>query len=67
MMSLVAAQGAVVLGTGPMTYERFVRDQTFCDRSETTEPAYAVAADTPQCFVAYRCKDKMRDEGGSIR
>jgi len=52
---LVAARGAVVLGTGPNTYDRFVRDRTFCLASEYTETAYAPAADTPQCFIGFRC------------
>lgn len=52
---LVATRGAVVLGTGPNTYDRFVRDRTFCLANEYTETAYAPAADTPQCFIGYRC------------
>ena len=35
---LVSSQGAVVLGTGAHTYDRFVRDVGFCERYETTEP-----------------------------
>ena len=53
---LVSSRGAIVLGTGSHTYDRFVRDVGFCERDETTEPAWALAADTPQCFVGYRCK-----------
>jgi hypothetical protein len=63
---LVAAQGAVVFTTGPHTYERFVSGMRFCDRAETTEPGYAAAADTPRCFVAYRCKDRSADNFGSV-
>jgi hypothetical protein len=63
---LVAANGAVVLSTGPHTYERFVSGMNYCDRSETSEPAYAAAADTPRCFVAYRCKDRSADSFGNI-
>lgn len=66
LQALVARQGAVVLGTGPHLYERFVSGGNACDRSETTEPAYAPAADNPQCFVGYRCKDRMRDPIGNI-
>lgn len=57
---LVASQGAIVLGTGGYTYDRFVADRRFCLRSEVTEPAWVPSADTPQCFVGYRCKEADR-------
>jgi hypothetical protein len=56
--ALVASRGAIVLGTGGYTYDRLVSDGRFCLRNETTEPVWAPAADTPQCFVGYRCKDR---------
>lgn len=55
--SLVFACGAVVLGTGGHTYDRYVRDRSFCEITEFIEPAFAPAADNPQCFVGYRCKE----------
>jgi hypothetical protein len=57
---LVASRGAIVLGTGGHTYDRFVADRRFCLRTETTEPAWVPAGDTPQCFVGYRCKEMDR-------
>ena len=54
---LVASHGAVVLGTGGYTYDRFVAHGGFCLRSEVTEPAWVPTRDTPQCFVGYRCRD----------
>jgi hypothetical protein len=57
---LVASHGALVLGTGGHTYDRFVIDRRFCLRSEVTEPAWVPAGDTPQCFVGYRCKEADR-------
>jgi hypothetical protein len=60
---LVSAHGAIVLGTGGHTYDRYVRDVGFCQRDETTEPAWAPAADTPQCFVGYRCKSRNIERG----
>ena len=54
---LVASQGALVLGTGGFTYDRFVADRRFCLRTEVTEAAWVPTADTPQCFVGYRCKE----------
>ena len=55
--ALVRAHGAVVLNTGPVTYERFVASSAFCERGEMTEPAWARTADATQCFIAYRCVD----------
>jgi hypothetical protein len=54
---LVASRGAIVLGTGAYTYDRYVTDQRFCLRSEITVPEWVPTADTPQCFVGYRCKE----------
>jgi hypothetical protein len=54
---IVAANGAVVLGTGTYTYDRFVRDGRFCEVNETTEPAFVPTRDAPQCLVGYRCRD----------
>jgi opacity protein-like surface antigen len=53
---IVAANGAVVLGTGTYTYDRYVRDRTFCQHNETTEVAFIPTRDTPQCPV-YRCRE----------
>jgi hypothetical protein len=58
---LVTSRGAIVLGTGGHTYDRFVTDERFCLRSETTDPVWVRAADTPQCFVGYRCKERTLD------
>jgi hypothetical protein len=55
---LVASRGAVILATGGNTYDRFVSDGRFCLTTETTEPVWAPAADTRQCFIGYRCKER---------
>ena len=36
---LVATRGAVVLSTGPNTYDRYVANGDACDRGQGTEPA----------------------------
>ena len=54
---MVAARGAIVLGTGGFTYDRFVSDASHCAIKQTTEPAWVPTADTPQCFVGYRCRE----------
>ena len=56
--ALVASQGAVVLSTGPTTYDRFVRDGSYCmvgeapvaARVPTVESAYGLS-----CFIGFRC------------
>ncbi|NIX76587.1 hypothetical protein [Microvirga terricola] len=58
---IVASRGAAVLGTGPYTYDRFVRDLSFCQVNEYLQPAWVPARDTPQCFVGYRCKTGPRE------
>jgi hypothetical protein len=52
---LVDQLGAVVLYSGPYSYDRYVRDSSFCTRPDRTEPTWIATADTPQCFVGYRC------------
>ncbi len=52
----VAASGAVVLGTGGPTYDRFVRDRSFCAQGEFVEPAYVPSRDSNACLIGYRCK-----------
>lgn len=56
----VAANGAIVLGTGGYTYDRFVRDRSFCEHGDILDPAWIPSRDTPSCFVGYRCKTDMR-------
>jgi len=60
---IVASRGAVVLGTGGFTYDRFVTDRHFCAITQTTEPAWVPALDNPQCFVGYRCKEPTSERG----
>ncbi len=53
---LVATHGAVVLGTGPNTYDRYVRDLSFCaGGGEQLKPEWVPSRDRPQCFVGYTC------------
>ena len=59
--AMVSARGAVVLGTGPNSYERVVAHGGLCSVEETTAPAWEPTADNPRCFVGYRCKDKFNE------
>ncbi len=59
---LVARQGAVVIATGPSTYDRYVDHQRQCLPPETTRPAWVATRDNPQCFIGYTCE--IREPGG---
>jgi hypothetical protein len=58
--ALVQTQGAIVLGTGGYTYDRFVSGGNFCLVGERPDPAWVPSADNPQCFVGYRCRQRER-------
>ena len=58
---LVFSRGAIVLGTGGFSYDRFVRDRNFCEFNEYIQPAWVPSLDTPQCFVGYRCIPGPKD------
>jgi len=61
---LVSAHGELVLGTGGFTYDRFVRDRSFCEPTEITANAFVPTRDNPECLVGYRCIEPGRDEFG---
>jgi hypothetical protein len=52
---LVQARGALVLGTGGMTYDRFVRDRSFCEPTEIARRAFRPTRDNPACLIGYTC------------
>jgi hypothetical protein len=52
---LVTSQRAIVLNTGPLTYDRYVGSYGFCAVSEILDPAWVPTADTAQCPIGYRC------------
>ena len=55
---LVASHGAIVLSTGPTTYDRYVVGDGYCNRDEVTKPAFVPSADNPECFIGYYCISK---------
>ncbi|GJD50919.1 hypothetical protein OPKNFCMD_3668 [Methylobacterium crusticola] len=61
---LVAGRGALVLGTGGYTYDRFVRDRSFCEPTEIATRAFVPTLDNPACLVGYRCKEPGFDAFG---
>jgi hypothetical protein len=58
---IVFANGAIVLGTGPHLYDRYVRDRSFCELNEYIDPAFVPTRDTPQCAIGYRCRSGPPD------
>lgn len=64
--ALVASRGAIVLGTGPYTYDRYVAHAGFCPHDQTPEAAFERTADNPQCYVGSRCVPRRSDppDGG---
>lgn len=59
---LVTRQGAVVLGTGGYTFDRFVRDASFCQPTEIGKPAFAPTRDSGACLVGYTCYEPSRND-----
>lgn len=53
---LVRRSGAIVLGTGPNLYDRYVSSHAYCERDEETVPRWLATGDAPQCFVGYGCE-----------
>ncbi len=58
LKSIVQQNGAEVISTGQFTYDRFVRDQSFCMRDEMTDPAWIVSSDQAECYVGYTCGER---------
>ena len=61
--ALVARSGAIVLGTGPDLYDRYVSGGGSCSIDLVAKPAFVPSADNPQCMVGYTCeKPEWNDE-----
>jgi hypothetical protein len=58
----VVRSGAIVLGTGGPTYDRFVRDRNFCEPTEFTRAAFAPTRTDPRCFIGYTCYEPSADD-----
>jgi hypothetical protein len=58
----VRAAGAIVLGTGPDLYDRYVISRAYCTPSERTQPAWAPTRDDRQCFIGFRCEEITQDD-----
>ncbi|MFG1345587.1 hypothetical protein V5F59_11895 [Xanthobacter autotrophicus DSM 431] len=60
--ALVTTHGAIVLGTGPDIYDRYVSQLRFCSGFEQLKPEWVKTRDNPQCFVGYTCYVPTRDQ-----
>lgn len=60
---IVVSQGAAVLRTGPATYDRYVRDGSFCALQEMAQPAWVRTTDTTQCPIGGVCRSTEIDNG----
>ena len=56
---LVRREGGVVIGTGPNLFDRYVASQRYCNLQQTTVPAWTQTSDQAQCFIGYRCRDRV--------
>lgn len=56
-VALVRSSGAIVLGTGGQTYDRYVRDRGFCEVTQTTKREFVPTRDQAACFVGYTCRE----------
>ncbi len=59
--NIVKSAGAIVMGTGPDIYDRYVATRAFCQRDEEMVPRWVGARDTPACFIGYVCERKYGD------
>ena len=59
LAATVQSRGAVVISTGPSTYDRYVNSGQFCVRPEIPVPTWISTVDAPQCFVGYVCRDRQ--------
>ncbi|MDB5648762.1 MAG: hypothetical protein JWL62_282 [Hyphomicrobiales bacterium] len=53
---LVRRSGAIVLGTGPNIYDRYVSSKAYCERDEEDIPQWLATTDVRQCFIGYTCE-----------
>jgi hypothetical protein len=53
--SAVDSSGAIVLGTGGQTYDRFVKFETYCPTGYYARPAWEPTRDKAQCYIGYYC------------
>ena len=61
---LVRSQGAIVLDTGPNTFDRYVSDLKYCSGFEQLQPEWVRTRDSARCFIGYTCYVPDRNDWG---
>lgn len=61
---IMKSRGAVVIGTSPTEYDRYVNSSQFCYSSQHTVAAWVPSADEADCFVGYTCRENDRESTG---
>jgi len=57
--AFIQSNGAALLSTGGGSYDRYVRDQSFCYSGQVGRTAFAPTRDNPHCFVGYTCEERQ--------
>ena len=57
--ALVLREGAVVLDTSQTTFDRFVRDGSFCPHATVMRAGFVPTRDNRACFIGYTCEPQM--------
>jgi hypothetical protein len=60
--AFVASKGAALVGygPGPRDFDRYVRDESFCYRTQGSLPGFVPTRDMGQCFIGYSCSNKSQ-------
>jgi len=55
--ALVRKQGAIVIGTGPYIYDRYVVDRNFCTPTQRANNTFIATKDNKYCLVGGVCRE----------
>src|SRR4051812_33031416 len=61
--AMVSSRGAVVLHTGPTTYDRYVLDDSFCEQEDVDPLAWVRTADVARCSIGRVCRSPQETTG----
>jgi hypothetical protein len=57
VQALVQQRGAVVIGTGPNVFDRYVADRRFCMPTQITQNTFIATRDNRNCLVGGICRE----------
>ncbi len=55
--ALVQQRGAIVIGTGPNIFDRYVADRRYCMPTQRTNNAFIATKDNRNCLVGGVCRE----------